>query len=120
MFGYHGSGGDRGGVAVVGLGFGSALVAAGTNLRSWMATLLGHLLQLSMRRRTDRLLSFAFWLAWLAACTAIARLAFMAGDLDRATTFIHLAGFSFLGLLGLALARISVPVTSLVLDPSVT
>lgn len=29
------------GVTVVGLGFGSALVAAGTNLRSWMATLLG-------------------------------------------------------------------------------
>lgn len=86
----------------------------------WMAMLLGYLLRLSIRRRTDRLLSFAFWLALLAACTAIARLAFLTGDLDRAATFIHLAGFSFLGLLGLALARIAVPVTNLVLDPSET
>ncbi|HEX2575954.1 MAG TPA: hypothetical protein VHK88_06360 [Aquihabitans sp.] len=32
------------GVVVVGLGFGSALVAAGTGLRSWLATLVGGLL----------------------------------------------------------------------------
>ena len=54
----------------------------------WMAMLLGYLLRLSIRRRTDRLLSFAFWLALLAACTAIARLAFLTGDLDRAARHV--------------------------------
>lgn len=85
---------------------------------AWMAALLGYLLRLSIQRRTDRLLAFAFWLALLAICTAIARLAFLIGDIDRAATFLHLAGFAYLGLLGLALARITVPVTNLVLDPT--
>lgn len=85
---------------------------------SWMGALLVYLLRLSLRRRTDRLLSFAVWLALLIGCTATARLAFRTGDIDRAALFIHLTGFVFLGFLGLALARITVQVTNLVLDPS--
>ncbi|MFV0493435.1 MAG: NnrS family protein, partial [Pseudorhodobacter sp.] len=85
---------------------------------AWMAALLAYLLHLSIRRGTDRLLAFALWLVLLIGCTATARLAFLTGDTGRATLFIHLTGFVFLGLLGLALARITVQVTNLVLDPT--
>jgi len=84
----------------------------------WMTALLIYLVHLSIRRRSDRLWTFAAWLAGLLACAAAARLAFLGGDAARATLCLHLAGFAFLGLLGLALARITVPVTNLVLDPS--
>jgi uncharacterized protein involved in response to NO len=84
----------------------------------WMVALLAYLLRLSWRRRTDRLMAFAFWLALLLACTAAARLGFLAGDVVLAGRAVHLIGFAYLGLLGLALARITVPVTNLVLDPS--
>jgi uncharacterized protein involved in response to NO len=85
---------------------------------AWMGALLFWLLRLSWLRRTERLLAFAFWLALLIVCTAAGRLGFLLGDLGLATQGIHLAGFAFLGLLGLALARITVPVTNLVLDPT--
>lgn len=85
---------------------------------AWMAALIVWLIALSVRRRTDRLLAFVFWLAALVACTAAGRLGFLTDDLTLATTGIHLAGFAFLGLLGLALSRITVPVTNLVLDPT--
>jgi len=85
---------------------------------AWMLLLFGYLVHLSLRRRTDRLLAFAFWVALLIACLVTARLAFLTADIDRATLAIHLAGYTFLGLLGLALARITVPVTNLVLDPT--
>ncbi|MEM8822218.1 MAG: NnrS family protein [Pseudomonadota bacterium] len=85
---------------------------------AWMAALLVWLLWLSWQRKTDRLIAFAFWLALLIGCTAAGRFGFLIGDIDLATLGIHLAGFAFLGLLGLALARITVPVTNLVLDPT--
>lgn len=85
---------------------------------SWMAALVVFLLRLSWRRRTDRLIVFAFWLIVLTACTAATRLGFVIGDISLASTAVHLLGFAYLGLLGIALARITVPVTNLVLDPS--
>lgn len=85
---------------------------------AWMAALLVWLLRLSWRRRTDRLLGFAFWLALLIGCVGAARWGFAVRDMARAAQGLHLAGFAFLGLLGLALARITVPVTNLVLDPT--
>ncbi|MCL3883039.1 NnrS family protein [Marivita sp. GX14005] len=84
----------------------------------WIAALLVYLLRLSWLKHTDRLLVFALWLAMLLACTAAARFGFVAGDIALAQHALHLAGFAFLGLLGLALARITVPVTNLVLDPT--
>lgn len=84
----------------------------------WMAALLGYILRLSWLRRTDRLLAFAFWLSVLVACTAVTRFAFLAGDMAIASRAVHLIGFAYLGLLGMALARITVPVTNLVLDPT--
>lgn len=85
---------------------------------AWISALLFWLLHLSWRRQTDRLIAFAFWLLSLGLCTAAARVGFVMGDVPLATKGIHLAGFAFLGLLGLALARITVPVTNLVLDPT--
>lgn len=84
----------------------------------WMGGLVGWLVHLSLRRRTDRLLPFVFWLGLLAICTAVGRFGFQIGSFELASKGIYLAGFAFLGLLGLALARITVPVTNLVLDPS--
>lgn len=84
----------------------------------WMLALLIWLLRLSWQRQSDRLLAFAFWLVLLMAATGATRWGFLTGQLALAETALHLAGFSFLGLLGLALARITVPVTNLVLDPS--
>ena len=84
----------------------------------WMVFLLVFLLRLSWRRRTDVLLAFAFWLALLLSATAAARLGFVFGDVQDAARALQMAGFAYLGLLGLALARITVPVTNLVLDPS--
>ncbi|MEM8587261.1 MAG: NnrS family protein [Pseudomonadota bacterium] len=84
----------------------------------WMAALVVFLLRLSWQRRTDRLIAFAFWLIVLTACTAATRVGFVIGDISLASNAVHLLGFSYLGLLGIALARITVPVTNLVLDPS--
>jgi len=85
---------------------------------AWMAALLAYLTRLSVIRRTDRLIAFIFWIVLLVVCTATARLGFALGDIELATKATHLIGFVFLGLLGIALARITVPVTNLVLDPT--
>ena len=87
---------------------------------AWMLVLFGYLLHLSIRRRADRLLAFLFWLGVLIACLVMARGAFLTADIDRAAMAVHLIGYAFLGLLGIALARITVPVTNLVLDPTET
>ena len=83
----------------------------------WLAALIAYLLRLSWRRRTVRVLSFAGWLAALLAACLMARLAMLTGRGD-AGEWLRVAGLVFLGLLSLALARISVPVTNIVLDPS--
>ncbi|MBK0329523.1 NnrS family protein [Rhodobacteraceae bacterium F11138] len=85
---------------------------------TWIGALLVWILRLSWRRQTDRLVAFAFWLLLLGLCTGAARIGFFMGDLALASTGVHLAGFAFLGLLGLVLARVTVPVTNLVLDPT--
>ncbi|WP_083444976.1 NnrS family protein [Pseudorhodobacter aquimaris] len=84
----------------------------------WMVALPVWLLWSSWQKRTDRLLPFVFWILVLICCTATARAGFVLGKLEMATQAIHLAGFAFLGLLGLALSRITVPVTNQILDPS--
>ncbi|POF27730.1 NnrS family protein [Roseibium marinum] len=85
---------------------------------AWMSALLVYLLKLSWRQRTDRLLAFAAWLAILLGCTLSVRIGFWYGNLDLATTALLLVGLAYFGLLGLALSRITVPVTNHVLDPS--
>lgn len=84
----------------------------------WMALLLAWLVHLSLRRRTDRLIAFMLWVALLIAAEAMTRWGMLRGKPDLAAAAAHGAGFVFLGLLGIALARITVPVTNQVLDPS--
>lgn len=85
---------------------------------AWMAALWAYLLWITWRTRTDRLWAFLLWLGLLAACFATSRFAMARGEVLAAQQGLHLAGFTYLGLLGLALARITIPVTNLVLDPS--
>lgn len=84
----------------------------------WLALLLAYLLRVSWQHRTTRVLSFAAWLAALLGACALARAAMLGGSGDLAAEWLRVAGLLFLGLLSLALARIAVPVTNTVLDPS--
>lgn len=84
----------------------------------WMAALLVYLAHVSWRARSDALLGFGLWLGLLAGLLGAARWAMVGGDIAAAERALHLSGLAFLGLLGLALARITVPVTNLILDPS--
>lgn len=85
---------------------------------AWLMFLIIYLVHLSVDRRTDRLLAFIFWLVILLTLEAATRWYFFVGNISLASKYSHLTGFAFLGLLGIALARITVPVTNLVLDPS--
>ncbi|RDD71708.1 NnrS family protein [Paracoccus versutus] len=85
---------------------------------AWLVLLLAYLLKVSLQQRTTRLLSFAGWLFALALAGLMARMAMLAGQAEAAAEWLRVAGLVFLGLLSLALARISVPVTNIVLDPS--
>lgn len=85
---------------------------------AWLAALGGYVALVSWRKRTDRLLAFLFWISALLAAQLAVSYAFLASNVALAQLLLHCAGFVFLGLLGLALSRITVPVTNLVLDPS--
>lgn len=85
---------------------------------AWTLALAVWLGRISWQRRSTRLLSFIGWIAALGLAGAIARWGMLGGDGAMAADWLRRAGLVFLGLLGLALARITVPVTNHVLDPS--
>lgn len=85
---------------------------------AWLALLTGYVVRVSVQKRTDSLLAFVLWIGALAACEVAARYGMLAADIELAQRMLHASGFVFLGLLGLALARITVAVTNLVLDPT--
>ncbi|MEF9604429.1 NnrS family protein, partial [Paracoccus sp. PXZ] len=85
---------------------------------AWLVLLLAYFLKVSLEQRTTRLLSFAGWLFALTLAGLMARMAMLAGQAEAAAEWLRIAGLVFLGLLALALARITVPVTNIVLDPS--
>ncbi len=86
----------------------------------WLGALVLYIAKVSVEKRTTRLKGFLFWVTCLLIAEAVTRYAFL--DIEArmalATQATHLAGFIFIGLLGIALARITVPVTNLVLDPT--
>lgn len=84
----------------------------------WMAALIFYVARISVIRQTDRLLAFGFWMVVLFSCEAMARLGMVLGDYDLTQTGVYGGGFTFLGFLAIALGRITVPVTNLILDPS--
>jgi uncharacterized protein involved in response to NO len=85
---------------------------------AWLTVLLIYLVRLSWQKQTERLIAFAFWLAVLLMAVIGVRVTFMTGNFELASKSLQLAGLSYLGLLGLALGRITVPVTNLILDPT--
>lgn len=85
---------------------------------AWLVALVVFLIRLTMRRRTDRLITFVFWVTVLAACVAATRWGFWRENIELATKALHLTGLAFLALLGLALSRITTPVTNQILDPT--
>jgi uncharacterized protein involved in response to NO len=86
----------------------------------WLGALVAYLVSISIRKRTTRLSAFVFWIGALLVTEVVTRYAFLdiAAHADLAQRAARLAGFVFLGILGVALARVSVPITNLVLDPS--
>lgn len=87
---------------------------------AWIAALVLWLGRISWAGRSTGVLSFVGWLLALGAAGAVARWGMIRGDTVLAAEALRIAGLVFLGLLGLALARITVPVTNVVLDPSET
>jgi uncharacterized protein involved in response to NO len=84
----------------------------------WIGALCGYILTVSWRKRTTRLLAFAGWIAALGVAAFALRLAFWSGDIAMAQRLTRMLTLIWCGLLGLALARITVPVTNLVMDAS--
>jgi len=86
----------------------------------WLGALVAYLVSISIQKRTTRLSAFVFWIGALLSTEVVTRYALLdiAVNADLAQRAAHLAGLVFLGILGVALARVSVPVTNLVLDPS--
>ncbi len=63
----------------------------------WMAALIAYVLQISLRRQTDRLLAFGFWLLVLLICEGIARVGMIRSDYDLIQLGTYGAGFTFWG-----------------------
>lgn len=106
---------------LVGFPGADAVSAVGTVADAlWLIFLVVYVGLVSWKKRTDRLLAFMGWIAALALARCLAGYAFLEGNIELAQSALRGGGFVFLGLLGLALARITVPVSNLVLDPGET
>ncbi|MFT3691447.1 NnrS family protein [Paenirhodobacter sp.] len=108
-----------GAARVAGLLGADALAApAGLCDLAWLAGLLVYLLRVSWQRRTTRILTFAVWVGGLTLACAAARWAMALGAAEAAAFWLRVAGLVYLGLLGLVLARVTVQVTNVILDPT--
>jgi len=83
---------------------------------AWLLWMVWFVLRTSFTLRTDSLIGFGFWLALLAGAALCTRWGFLTGDIEAASLALRLAIYAFLGLLGLAMARIVPAITNLVLD----
>jgi uncharacterized protein involved in response to NO len=86
--------------------------------QAWMLFLLTYALRLSWIKKSTGLLGFILFVTTFAAAAALLRIAIALEAYDLSDRAIRILGLSLLGLLGLALARITVPVTNLILDPT--
>lgn len=94
------------------------ILIAGLADQLWLWFLFLYAGLLSWRRRSTAFLGFLTFLATLAVSAGALRLAMAFGQFDVAERAVRLMAFAYLGLLGLALARITVPISNVVLDPS--
>jgi uncharacterized protein involved in response to NO len=86
--------------------------------QAWILFLLAYALRLSWIKKSTDLLGFILFVTVFAAAAAMLRIAMAFELYDLSESAIRILGFALLGLLGLALARITVPVTNLILDPT--
>ncbi|MCB5204423.1 NnrS family protein [Neorhizobium sp. T786] len=86
--------------------------------QAWFAVLIVYAARLSWCRRTTSFIGFLLFLATLASAAGALRYAMLTDDFELGETAIRTTVFAFLGLLGLALSRITVPVTNFILDPT--
>jgi uncharacterized protein involved in response to NO len=103
-------------IGLIGLELANAIAGACDLL--WLGFLLAYLVRVSLEKETTRLVAFMFWLSCLFLAEAVTRYANIDSTWELARRAAHLAGIVFLGILGIALARIVPPVTNLVLDPT--
>ncbi len=94
------------------------ILLAGLFDQIWLVFLVGYAAFLGWKKRTIGLTGFVFLLATLATGAGLLRYAMLTGAYEQAECAIRLMQYAFLGLLGLALARITVPISNRVLDPS--
>lgn len=85
---------------------------------AWLVALPLYVAVVLARRPRARLLGMVLWLFALAAAGGTAEVAIILDDVEVAGRALHLVALVFVGLLGLVLGRITVPITNLVLDPS--
>lgn len=85
---------------------------------AWLGFLVLYMVRITIAQRTDRLFPFIGWVIALTLCEAVVRYGFLVENIELASHMLRIAGLVFLGLLGIALARITVPITNLVLDPT--
>lgn len=85
---------------------------------AWLVVLPAYVAWVLVRRPHARLIGMVTWLTLMAGAGGTAQVAILLGDVELAAAGLHATALVFLGLLGLVLARITVPITNLVLDPS--
>lgn len=86
----------------------------------WLLFLAGYVTQVLIARPRARLWGVVLWLGALAVTGVAAQGALIVGEVELAEKALHLVTLVFVGLVGLVLARITVPVTNKVLDPNET
>lgn len=86
--------------------------------QAWILFLLAYALRLSWTKKSTELMGFILFVTNFAAAAAMLRIAMALEAYDLSDRAIRILGLSLLGMLGLALARITVPVTNLILDPT--
>ncbi len=104
---------------LVGLfGMDSGIVIAGLLDQVWLVFLVVYAAFLGWKKRTMGLTGFVFLLATLSIGAGVLRYAMLTDAYEQGERAIRLMQYAFLGLLGLALARITVPISNRMLDPS--
>lgn len=110
-----------GGGRLVGFGGADALGPLGGVCDvAWLVLLATYGVRVAFIRRSTRYLAFVFWVAALAVADGVTHFALAVENATLARHTLQLAGLGFLGLLGLALARITLGATNQLLDPAGT
>ena len=84
---------------------------------AWLGAIPVFLSLTAIRQRALGLRGFLFWIVALWLGEAAARYGFLTGDIQLAKTALWLSVLAFTAVLGLALARITPPITNRILDP---